>query len=161
MILTNYSWHVNDILVIAEEYIAESQHPYSYSREASLDYIFHLINDINSAIFLIYNDKEELEGGAIAHSTIEFQEQYTGMISKFYIRKPYRGTNAGRKLMKEVTDWFDVNDCILSFSSPAANIGADQLYINLLRKFGFTNQGRALVRPLNGGRDGRSIRDHF
>lgn len=140
-----WDYRVTELLGITEAFISETNYPVTYSHSASTAYIWRLINDPLTAVFLHY-EEDKLAGAIIVHRDNEFQQEYFGYVHKMYVLPEYRGTRTGRALLTEACQWFDDNKCILSFATATAAIGQDKLYINLLSKFGFIPNGMVLIR---------------
>lgn len=136
---------VQDFLKLAEAFISETQYPITYSERNSLDYLYDLINDPDSAIFVHY-EGASMAGLIICSRSREFQNEYFGYVSKMYVLPEFRGTRTGRALLEDACEWFDLWDCKLSFATATAAIGQDKLYINLLGKYGYIPHGTVLIR---------------
>jgi GNAT superfamily N-acetyltransferase len=67
-------------------------------------------------------------------------------LEKFYVAPHARGTETGRLLMGAATQWSDLKGCSDMFASATGKIGQDQLFCNLLGKFGFVPAGQILWR---------------
>lgn len=140
-----WDYRVTELLGLIEQFLLETQYPITYSASGSTEYIWRIINDPLSAIFLHYQD-DKIAGAIIVHADKEFQNEEFGYISKMYVLPEYRGTRTGRALLDEACRWFDQKNCILSFATATAAVGQDKLYTNLLGKFGFVSQGMVLIR---------------
>ena len=136
---------VHDFLKLAEAFISETQYPITYSEENSKQYLWALINDPDTAVFVHY-EQNEMAGLMIVSRASEFQHEYFGYVSKMYVLPKFRGTRTGRALLEDACEWFDLMNCALSFATATAAIGQDKLYINLLGKFGFVPHGTVLIR---------------
>lgn len=136
---------VSDFLKLAEAFISETQYPITYSEKNSIDYLYRLILDPDSAVFVQY-EQGEMSGLIICSREKEFQNEYFGYVSKMYVLPKFRGTRTGRALLEDACEWFDLMDCALSFATATAAIGQDKLYINLLSKFGYVPHGTVLIR---------------
>lgn len=136
---------VNQLLELVQAFIAETQYPVTYSEQDSIDSIYALVNDQNSAVFVQY-EQDEMAGFMICSRAKEFHNEYFGYISKMYVLPKFRGTRIGRALLEDACEWFDLTECVLSFGTATAAIGQDKLYINLLGKFGYVPHGTVLIR---------------
>lgn len=140
-----WDYRVSDFLGAAETFINETTYPVTYNPKGSLDYLWHLVNDPDTGIFVHYVE-DKFAGLIICHRDKEFQNEYFGYVSKMYVLPDFRGTGTGRALLAEAVDWFDRNECVLSFATATASIGQDQRYINLLAKYDFVPHGTVLIR---------------
>lgn len=140
--------YISDTLLCVEEFIKESGYELTYSYKNSIDYITGLIMDESCGGIVIYLDNEVAGFATFGYDT-EFHNERFGYLMKFYVRKQYRGTTVGRKLIEEITKWFDANNCIESFATSTAAIGEDQQYVNLLSKYGYSTCGRTLKRGIH------------
>jgi GNAT superfamily N-acetyltransferase len=136
---------VHEFLKLVQAFIAETDYPITYSEKDSKEYLWSLINNPDTAVFVHY-EQDEMAGMMIVTRANEFHNEYFGYISKMYVLPKFRGTRTGRALLEDACEWFDLMDCALSFGTATAAIGQDQLYINLLGKFGFVLQGTVLIR---------------
>jgi GNAT superfamily N-acetyltransferase len=136
---------VRDFLKLAEAFISETQYPITYNETQATDYLYLLLNDPNSAVFVQYQE-DKMAGLLICSRSKEFQNEYFGYVSKMYVLPEFRGTRTGRALLEDACEWFDLMDCALSFATATAAIGQDKLYINLLSKFGYVPHGTVLIR---------------
>lgn len=149
MIVDKWNECISDILSTAKFFIEESNYDIDYDPEGALEYMWRWFNDPNTAIFVNYqNDK--FAGGVICTKSKECHKQYFGYIVKFYVLPTARGTTCGRELMQEATEWFDKNQCVHTFVTSTAQIGEDQLFINLMQKYGYSPVGKSLMRKLHG-----------
>jgi len=140
-----WEYRVSELLELVKRFNDETSYPITYSCSSATDYVWRLVNDPLTAIFLHYEGRA-LAGCIIVHADKEFSNEYFGYISKMYVLPEYRGTKTARSLLKEACDWFDERECVLSFATATAGVGKDRLYINLLGKFGFAVQGMVLIR---------------
>jgi GNAT superfamily N-acetyltransferase len=129
-----------DILQAIKDFSIETDLPVTYNPEGAQGYLWTLVNDPDTAIFVCY-EEDDLLGFAIASRDSEFQYEYFGFLTKLYVLPKGRGTTAGRELLQEVVDWFDESQCVASFAVPTAGIGQDMAYINLLKKYNFSPTG--------------------
>lgn len=93
-------------------------------------------NQVKSAALVLYEDA--------------FQAERCGVLVKFYVRKPWRKTGAGRELMRKVCEWFDEKGCVFSDAMASGGMATDKITLNLYRKFGYTDGGLYLRRENNG-----------
>lgn len=135
---------IPELLMLAETFIKESQWKYTYNKERSTDAFISYIDDPLGAA--IVADDDGLHGLCLVFIGYEFFDEPCCYISKFYVRKESRGIGLGRALMRSAVKWADDNGCVDTTVTAQAHIGQDQLFINLCRKFGFREDGTALVR---------------
>lgn len=148
MILDNYDSRIIDVLVMAKTFTNEASYGFTYSESNSLNYLWSVINDPGSALIVHYID-DKLAAAAIVQKDTSWHVEAFGYMSKFYVMPEFRKTTAARVVMKEVIDWFDAQHCVYSFATVTGNIGQDPFFKNLLRKFGYEQQGMVMVRKLN------------
>ena len=144
-VIDDDNWYLSDVLISIEEFINESNLPITYSKYNSIKYLANLLGDMGTKI-LVVSTALGPAGFAIIGYDNEFHEERFGYVSKFYIRKQHRGTEAGRLLTESMCKWFDENECVTSFATATAGIQEDQLFINLLRKYNFLQGGTVLTR---------------
>ncbi len=145
MHVTEWDYRISDILDAVVHFCNETGYTAEYSSGKALADIWKVYNAPNTAIFCNYrNDK--LAAVAFCQLDDLFMVNTFGYIVKFYVMPEARGTTAARELMQEITDWFDEQGVTDSFSTATANIGLNKHYVNLLRKFGYTECGVALHR---------------
>lgn len=145
MIVTEWDFIIIDILNALQTWEKETDYSVTYNPEGAQQYLWLLLNDPDTAIFVNY-DEDTLRGFAIVSRDKEFQNEYFGYLSKLYVLPEGRGTTAGRELMQEITEWFDENGCIVSFATPTAGIGQDRAFVNLLGKYNYNPTGEILLR---------------
>ena len=141
----NWDYRITEFLELAKRFNEETGYPVTYSYDNAKNYVWRLVNDKCTAIFVHY-EEGKLAGSIIVHYDNEFSNEFFGYVGKMYVLPEYRGTWTGRALLQEACDWFDDNKCILSFATATAGIGQDKLFTNLLGKFGFAPQGGILIR---------------
>lgn len=149
MRVTEWDFIIIDILNALQIWEKETEYPVTYNQSGAQEYLWLLVNDPDTAIFVNY-DEDTLRGFAIASRDKEFQNEYFGYLTKLYVLPEGRGTSAARELMQEIVDWFDESQCIASFAVPTAGIGQDRAYVNLLRKYNYNPTGETLIRKRHG-----------
>lgn len=140
-----WDYHVSSFLQAVEKYISEVPYPYTYSEPLAIQQTWQLLNHPDSAI-IVHLEDDKVVGGCTVTRNREFWEEYSGTISQFYVLPEWRGTHVSRKVIQEAVDWFDENNCVISFAGSHAGNHRDKLFTNLLLKYGFTQQGTLLVR---------------
>lgn len=144
-IYTTTEFDIEDLLIQVEEFINESDYPLSYNVQSSTQFIINLLRDPTCEIMLVYKDGVPAGFGIVGYDT-EFHNERIGYVLKFYIRKFFRGTPVSRILSVTLSDWFDNNECVVSFVTSTAAIGEDQLFKNLMGKVNYTPVGEVLKR---------------
>lgn len=150
MIVTEWGISIADVLSGIETFINETSYPITYNYSNAREYIWRIYNDSYSDIIVSYDKDNIFTGFAIVHTDNETHTEYFGYVAKFYVMPSARGTGAGRQLLKEVVDWFDQRNCVVSFATATAGIGQDQSFINLFQKYQYKNIGGTLIRKTNG-----------
>lgn len=145
MIIDKWDYRIFDVCKGAEELGKETHWPVNYNQEESLSYLWDIYNQPDMEA-LAYYVGGVFSGWAIVAKTKEFHTEPFGYIVKFYVMPTARGTMVARDMMKFITEWFDKNDCVVSFATPTANIGQNRVYVNLLKKFGYVYDGYSLTR---------------
>lgn len=148
MLVKEWNGIVTQIANLARVFIEESSYNLTYSEENTTRTLYQFINHPNVAILAVLRENE-VAGFSILSRDNEFHNEYFGYLIKFYVSPKHRGKGVGRELMQETVDWFDSTDCINSFATASANIGQDQLFRNLLKKFGYSQDGEQLIREKN------------
>lgn len=145
MILDKYDGRIIDVLSMAKTFTEEAAYGFTYSESNSMNYLWAILNDPHSSLIVHYVD-DKLAAAAIVQRDNSWHVEHFGYMSKFYVMPEFRKTNAARVVMQETVDWFDVNSCVYSFATVTGNIGQDPFFRNLLRKFGYEQQGMVMVR---------------
>ena len=149
MILDVWDNRVIDIVNLGEEFHKESL----YSKELGMTYsslhayntLFGAIHDPNSAIMVDYTDNV-LNGAAIVQKVREYHDEYMGYLSKFYVNPKSRQSRSGFRLFQDCVDWFDKNDCKISFCTATADVGRNDAFVRLAEKFGYVSDGTGILR---------------
>lgn len=139
---------VNDILEGTEKFVNESGLPVTFSRSNALEHITLLLNHPDVEAILSYKDGK-LAGFAGIRRYNDAHHEYLGDVMKLYVMPEFRGKGIGRELFSEIVEWFDDNDCVISFVEGAAAIGNDKMFANLAGKFGYKPLGTCLARLKN------------
>lgn len=96
-------------------------------------------------MFIAYMDGSII-GYCIISRYREHVKQYFGIVNILYVSPSYRGTEAGRGLIKAATEWFDTNDCSMSYANSTSIIGRDKIFENMTKKFGYESFGSVMMR---------------
>lgn len=130
----------------AAEYVEESAYPYSYNREAT-DAAFDLyLTHPDCGFLLAVTDTGEAAGTAMLGCLQRFVDQPIGFFTVFYVRKAFRRTVAGRRLVEAANAWFDQRGCVDVSISVTGRIGQDGLLEALMGKYGYRPAGAVLMR---------------
>jgi len=145
----NWDYRIEDIISAGKVFLEESDYPLKYSENNSYRALFNTLHDPDGCILVDYTG-DTLNGFAVLQRTDECHHEYIGYLNKFYVLPNRRLTKASIRLMKEVTEWFDKRQCVLSFANAMARVGHDAAFIKLLQKFQYqpTQQG-TLIRMNN------------
>lgn len=139
------------LLPLIQEFMSESQWGWTYNEKRALQTIFNYTNSEETIIIVSIADEGQISGFAMLAYDVDFQDEKVGYISKFYISKKFRGTQAARSLRDACKAWFDYEGCIHSFVTKTAAIDSkqDAAFLNLMSKGGWAPCGETLVRPRN------------
>ena len=145
MILDKWDHRVHDLIKAGETFASESSYGIKFSPQNTLNTLWQMFNDPDTTILLDYSD-DILNGFAIVQRTNEFHEEYFGYLSKFYVMPDRRRvTRAGKNLTKLAVDWFDSNECYISFATATAEIGRDPAFCRLLSLYGYIATGTGVL----------------
>lgn len=132
------------ILEMARTFVAESAYGYTFSEDGALGVISGHLADPFSAFVLAEDDG--LAGAWMATVAHEWTVEPVCYVIKFYVMPRYRGTRCSRMLAQSLVDWADAAGCRDTFATATANVGANPMFVNLLRKYGFVPCGDTMVR---------------
>ena len=131
---------LDDLIAMAEEFVAESGHGWTYdpiiTKQTYQVYLASPATDI-----IVVEDKGVVMGAAMVAAERDFCLETLGYVAKFYRRRAHRGTMAGRMLCEAITAWFRTHACWAAFVTATAGVGQDKQFINLFAKFGWTPCG--------------------
>ncbi len=91
-------------------------------------------------------------GGAIVYAVADWQKEKFGYVEKFFVRPEFRAKGIARIIAFSIAEWFDDRDCLYSFVTSTANIGAGRLFSNLMAKYGYHDLGPTLSRGIHHGK---------
>ena len=128
-----------DVLSVFREFSEETMYNVTYSEYNSTVYIANLLRGPSTDV-LVVKDGDKIAGVSIVSYESDFIQE------RFYIRKQYRGTLAGRLLTQRTVEWFDSKECTASFVTATAEVGQDKQFSNLMGKFGYKPNGAVLTR---------------
>jgi GNAT superfamily N-acetyltransferase len=149
MIVDKWDYRIIDLLSGLKSFIEESNYPITYNEANSLDWLFRIQQDPDSALIVNYRE-DKFSGFAIVTRETEAHTEFFGYLVKFYVMPSARGTGVSRAIVREMVDWFDTHDCVVSFATATAGIEQDKLFVNLLQKFQYVNLGGNLIRNQHG-----------
>lgn len=136
---------IPELMAIARLYVQESKWGYTFHSGRSLDMLEGSISDPYSA--LVVGEIDGAIGGAyLASIGYEWTVEPICYLTKFYVGPWARGTPLARLLVKNLCAWSDSAGALDLFATASARIGADQQFINLLKKHGFADAGTVMVR---------------
>lgn len=141
---------VNEIIEVAREFIEETAFPVTFDRSKVYDRLRDAFFSPEGGIVLAVSDEGKIAGGAILYACADYQVEKFGYMEKFFVRPSFRSQGVGRKIAKRCAEWFDEQDCLFSFATSTANIGATGLFTNLMAKFGYQSIGPTLTRKYHG-----------
>ncbi len=147
--ITKIAQNTHDIaatLPLIQEYILESAFKLTYNEANSILSLANCITSPTTALILVL-DENIVIGAAILAIEADFCFEKQGYLSKFYISKIFRGTNAARVLLSACNSWLVANQCKYSFASGTALIASEgKMFDNLLKKYGYEDIGSVLVK---------------
>lgn len=109
--------------------------------------IHYILSDIDSKIIILKEDKEVIGFSIVSKDKLFRLDEGMGILVKFYVRKQYRGTTAGRELAAATMAWFNDSGVKNSFCTATGNIGiSNTMFENLFRKFNYEPIGKCLTR---------------
>lgn len=137
----------HDLLPLIKQFMEESHWGWKYNEKRSVQTILNYTTCSETCIIVVTDENGSFAGFAMLAYDVDFSEEKVGYISKFYISPQFRKTLAGRTLAVACSCWFDSIGCVDSFATKTANIkGQDNMFMNLLGKYGWKPCGETLVR---------------
>lgn len=136
-----------DVLGLIKTFIEESQHNIEYAHTESIISIA-AYESVDYACVIAAYQEDRAVGFAIVSAPIDFHTPAFGYVDKLYVHPSFRGTGAGRGLVKECIDWFDERGVTESYASSTAEVGQSKLFANLLKKYGFVEDEIVLKRSI-------------
>lgn len=151
MLVDKWDYRINDVIDAGIEFMLETDilladdlDKYKAKLKEDLWLVFNNSNTAN--IITIYDVDNILTGFAVVMKDDMFTLKSIGIVNKFYVRKPYRGTQYSRELAEWCVNWFDLNDISESFVTSTAGIGRGKQFENLFKKYGYSVMGSAMRR---------------
>jgi GNAT superfamily N-acetyltransferase len=151
MLIDKWDYRILDVIDAGIEFMLETDlllaEDINEYRSKLTEDLWLVFNNSNTArIITIYNTDDILTGFAIVMKDTLFTLKPMGIVNKFYVRRPYRGTPYSRQLAEWVTNWFDLNGITESFVTSTAGIGRGKQFENLFKKYGYSVMGSAMRR---------------
>lgn len=145
-----YECSVNDmeaLTCLGEEFIKESKWGFTFDKEVCQNQMMGYMLSDSAAIIAVKVDGI-LAGGAILMAQQDLCLEKLGYIHKFYISPTYRRTLAARSLTRKCTEWFDLQDCFISFTTATGHVDQASIcaYTNLMSKYDYSLCGPTLCR---------------
>lgn len=140
---------VPDLIAIMREAVAETRWNLRFNLERAVATFREMIES-DWADVLLARENTTPAGFAIIGLDDDFHDEALGYVLKFYVRAQFRKTACGRQLAKACAIWFDETGARATFASPAANIGQDKLFQNLLAKVGYMPTAATMTRLAHG-----------
>lgn len=133
---------------LARLYIAESGQGRQYSARHTQAAFEHALADEHCALLVAGGSHGGLAAGTIVALDYAFTADPVGIVTMFYVASPYRGTPLARTLLDAAVTWADNCGCSHVFTSASGMLPGDatQQFVNLCRKYGFTECGPVLAR---------------
>ena len=80
----------------------------------------------------------------------DYTDELIGELYQFYVRRPYRGTQAGRMLVDAANRWYEEKGCARAYSEVGHGVSGrtigEKLFVNLWNKFGYAPKGTVLMK---------------
>ena len=135
----------SEILDCTIEANQESEYDLPFNKDNAFRYIYDYAHYVDSDILVAEYD-EEIVGVVFIGKSTEFHDKPFCYIGKFWVFLSGRRTDAGRRLMDSALDWAKEKDCSYIFVTATANLAEkeQQLFINLMKKFGLREGGPVL-----------------
>lgn len=136
---------IGGLLIMAKEFIEDSDLPYEYDGEASLNTFMTFIEHPETFV-LVAKEGEIYQGLLMGAVDKEFTKEYSAYITKFYIRAEFRGSGLSRKMVEAFED--EAKDAVVIYTAATAKMGerVEKMYVNLFRKFGYERLGQTMVK---------------
>lgn len=142
---------VDDIRILAKEFARESGYLVNYDADKIYERVHTSFFDPDAGIITVETDDGDIMGAAFVYAIADWHVEKFGYLEKFFVRAEYRREGVGRVLAKKCSEWFDERECLFSFATSTANIGATRQFQNLMAKYGYEDIGPTLTRKLNHG----------
>lgn len=130
---------------VVKTFMEEMEWPLVYNAALTTQTYANYLNDPDSE-FIVERVDGKVAGIGIVTLDFFSHSQPFGYIVKFYVMPEHRGSIVAGKLMRRMTQWFDQRGTVADFATPLAKIGDNDKALNLLRKFGYTNEALQLYR---------------
>lgn len=142
---------VRQCIEVGRKFVEETELPVTFSRD-------HIYERLSTAFYSEYGDLilvidgKEVLGAAVVYAVADYHPEKFGYVEKMFILPERRGVGAGRVLAEKVSQWFDDAQCVSSFATSTAGIGATGLFKNLMAKYGYEDYGPTLMRENSNGK---------
>tara|TARA_R110000803_G_scaffold168472_1_gene231549 strand:+ start:461 stop:940 length:480 start_codon:yes stop_codon:yes gene_type:complete len=126
---------------------ADSNYNLPFDVDNATKYTWESMKCEGSAVAVAVLD-EEVIGFVSMTTSLEYHKQPFCYMTKFWVLPEGKGTDAARQLMALLVGWAEDNDCTHIFTTATAELDAvsQQLFINLVKKTGFSDVGPVLSR---------------
>lgn len=134
------------IVAMARGFVTESvEYGMEFDAEASKNYLCLLLNHPDECQVFVTDDVSAVAIALIAHDWCKRPVCY---VEKLFLTPSCRGTGAARELVKRVIEYAASNGCSHVFATSTAGMGhqVERMFVNLFRKFGFSECGPVLAR---------------
>jgi len=140
---------LEELLEIADNFISETEYDIVYSRKHSANHYSQYISIPQADIILAVEDR--IVGVVLIGASSEFQEQPFCYIAKFFVHPEGRRTPAARLLNDAIKIWAKFHDCSHIFVTATAGLNdrEQRLFINLMKKAGYKEQGPCMILGVN------------
>jgi GNAT superfamily N-acetyltransferase len=128
-----------------EEFINESFYQIEFDRERSSMVLMAYAESPAGEVIYMANDEGKPVAAVLVAAEADFMTEPFGYIVKFYVRPEARRSGVARELLGAATEWFKVQGTAANFATATAGIGKDKIFVNLFKKFGYTELGPTLI----------------
>lgn len=130
---------------ICKAFMDETEWPLVYNASLANTSYSNYLHDDDSEVIV---ERVDGEVAGVAIVTLDFfaHSQPFGYLVKFYVYPQHWGSAVSENLMRRVGQWFDKRGTVADFATPLAKIGDSDKALNLLRRFGYTNEAIQLYR---------------
>lgn len=143
---------VRKTIEIGRIFIEETEFPLTFNYQKIYERLSTAYFSPHGDIILVLGDDGEVMGGAVVYAIADWHDEVFGYVEKCFIRPERRGVGAGRLMAEKMAEWFDARECLFSFVTSTANIGATRQFNNLMAKYGYSDLGPTLAREYQHGK---------
>lgn len=130
------------LVEIAREGTEESSYSVEFNETNTTEFFWLYIyqNEVDIAVAIIDN---KVVGFVMMATSLEFHDKPFGYISKLWVAKEGRRSNAGRKLISSAIAWGKEKGCSHLFITATAELDKTEqkMFENLMKKSGFLDGG--------------------